>query len=211
MKKYQKGLTLIEVLVAVIMLLILINAVGFFFIQNQRTAVINQHRRIATQYASEAMETLRQIRDTAWVDQTQYNNPSGSGLTIEDDWKKYLLYPVLANTYGKVGNQQLNCVYEAPLIVSLDNSCRFNIPDKSRYAVYLEDGEETLAPVNNPQYTRKIFIIKKPLPIPNPITGDEIEKSNDAFIKILIEVVWHDYNKDYKVSEVSYLTNWKSF
>ena len=95
--------------------------------------------------------------------------------------------------------------------MSLDNSCRFNIPDKSRYAVYLEDGEETLAPVNNPQYTRKIFIIKKPLPIPNPITGDEIEKSNDAFIKILVEVVWHDYNKDYKVSEVSYLTNWKSF
>lgn len=72
-KKQMKGQTLIEVVVAVGAAVVIITALTTLIINSVNNGQISRNQNLATQYASEGIEDMRQIRDVNYATFAAYN------------------------------------------------------------------------------------------------------------------------------------------
>jgi Tfp pilus assembly protein PilV len=70
---HSSGFTLMETLIAAMILIVVSAGVVVLTFLNLRNAVINKHRLQATWLAQQGVEGLRQIRDTHWIDSVATN------------------------------------------------------------------------------------------------------------------------------------------
>ncbi|MCL5433256.1 MAG: prepilin-type N-terminal cleavage/methylation domain-containing protein [Patescibacteria group bacterium] len=71
----QKGQTIIEVLIALSVAVVVIAAISISVISALYNSQFSKNQNLATQYAQEGMEILRQIRNSDW---TEFSSYSGS-------------------------------------------------------------------------------------------------------------------------------------
>jgi len=95
-KPKNAGFTLMEALIAAMILIVVSAGVVVLTFLNLRNAVINKHRLQATWLAQQGIEGLRQIRDTHWIDQNPNNywdtDAVGSNKSIVSGINQGLIY-----------------------------------------------------------------------------------------------------------------------
>lgn len=83
-----KGQTLIEVLVAITAAVLVISAIAVAIISALNNAQFSKNQNMATQYAQEGMEIIRQIRSSDW---STFNNLSTGHYCLDKDSKELVL------------------------------------------------------------------------------------------------------------------------
>jgi len=79
-KKKKPGFTILEVIIAIFVLSVGILGIISFIFQTTSFSSISSHRLIAAYLAQEGIEIVRNIRDTNWLNEENWNN----GLDIGD-------------------------------------------------------------------------------------------------------------------------------
>jgi prepilin-type N-terminal cleavage/methylation domain-containing protein len=96
-KIYQKGYTLIELMVAVVILGLGITGSLFLLNQTLRNTSVVKNNFIATYLASEGVEIVRNIRDTNWRDGKVKQDGSAN------DWRSGLVIGVVCHSVANCG------------------------------------------------------------------------------------------------------------
>lgn len=183
-KNNKKGFGLLEVLVSSSIIILVLGSVVFVGRQALANSTYSQQRAEAIFLAQEGLESVRQIRDTNWID--------GSNKTEWDD----LSYD--NNAYTALAGQ-----------LSDNYTLKYfnNVNVKQRYLLTKEPSEETIR-LDNQDYVR-IINIATPEGTILPGNGtNDVHKDINA-LKVTVTVKWNfgGIDRTTNVSEV--LTNWR--
>ena len=181
-KPKNSGFTLIEALIAAMIIIVVSAGVVVLTFLNLRNAVINKHRLQATWLAQQGVEGLRQVRDTHWIDKNPNNywdtDPNNTETSIDPEVKG------------------VNCNVVAPLPPNLI-TC--NVKDSSDF--FNDDLTTTGADKDNNFFTRTITITPK----------DASKPTESNSITVKVEVKWSDYGHDRNATINTKLTNWRKY
>lgn len=115
-KKYRKGFGIVEVLLAGVIIITVLGALVVVARTTVNNTIYLKQRTVAYSYAQSLIETIRQIRDTNYIDNrsdTEWNNFVGdNNEQIPVLGKEYCVRKKLTNPDGKAGNVRfriINC------------------------------------------------------------------------------------------------------
>ena len=183
----KKGFGVIETLIACTILALLAGALLSLSVLIVKSISKSRHQVQAYNLASQAIETVRQIRDTNLIDgkeATKWNSFVCSGTSTMVPEKSGQIYKI-----------------------STDHSC--DSVSEPRFFLLFDPAGEKLDPDSNrgagqQRYTRKISF--EPSGV-SPIVGDANSTENNA-IRVKVEVSWGNSDRE-KIEVRELLTNWK--
>lgn len=189
--KFKKGFGILEVMVAAMIIITILAALVFISHAAINNSVYTQQRAQATYLAQEGIETVRQIRDTNWIDS---NSATQWDTLIWDGTKANLLKVDTTRSY----NIALSGSKYGLEVINLPSVPAETIP---------------IPATNGTTYTRTITIAlvgnllpKDTTPPPNPT---DVWPALNA-LKVTTTVIWDSVvgnGKSISVSEV--ITNWR--
>jgi len=193
-RKSEKGFTLTEVMIGMMILTIAIVAASNLLVSLVRTNRINTETLQAYYLSQEGIEAVRNIRDTNWM----HNFHIGQ-VGIYPEFEKGKIY-YLNDTVVWLGDSQM----DAGMNYLIANSpWRLNVKN----APWDNEVFKILDFVNDKFY-RQIEILEKPEC--EEAIGDEYEDLNcSSFFKIRSIVSWRDGSKKREVILETVLSDWK--
>lgn len=93
MKRYDRGQSLIEIVLALSVAVVVITGITFAITSSLKNATFTKNQTLASSYAQQGMEVVRAIRDRSWTSFSSYNG-----------W-----YCLAANSTELVGRTGLDC------------------------------------------------------------------------------------------------------
>jgi type II secretory pathway pseudopilin PulG len=213
--KQRTGFGLLEVLMATAIFIVVVGSMVTLSQVSVRNSVIANHRTQAYNLAEDALEGVRQIRDTNWL-----LGPSVPG-TIDSSNRWLAMVntncseeSTPSNPTGEINNYQVAQVNQAYEL------CYFK--GLSRFALKPHSGVEVLAAgtapdPGSPKFKQVITFepvadgdLKLLGPDANnqPLVMGNIESIHAR--KIKVTVTWKDFDKDWSINMSTILTNWKA-
>ena len=227
----RHGFGLLEVVFSTAIFIVVVGSMVVLGRLSARNAVISTHRAVAFNLAQDGLESIRQMRDSAWISRS--TNRRGDE---NEDWLMYLkcdggTIPV----YEKILVTDLYALKDDPDQTGL--LCLFRAPNVNTYlsttttdtsSVILRDNQGRTDPGAPLSYKRVIRFESVPntnvacsigentynglqFLAPNT-TGDICPTANiesSHAIKVVTTVYWRDFEKDWSVSLNTILTNWR--
>lgn len=224
----RSGFGLLEVLLATAIFIVVVGSVVALSRLSLRNAILSTHRTQATNLAEDALEALRQMRDTNWID-------GPTALEDSDRWKAFV--HACDNQAGGTG-VNADCGNESAFTVPT-----FQVPYRlafdtliNRFGVIAVNPTDTasnppiiLDPASNQssaagaQFTRTIIFEPVDSTIASdPTKGLQIITGNDQnmpqiqagvepihFISARVIVSWKDFDQSWSVELKTLLTNWQ--
>jgi type II secretory pathway pseudopilin PulG len=221
--RHHKGFGLLEVLLATTIFMVVIGSMVTLNQMAVRNAVLANHRTQAYNLAEDALETVRQMRDTNWI-----HGPNAAGtldssnrwLAMVHDCGAAASATVRKDAYTTVvPNQEYKICFDDK--VGIDGG-RYGLvrvaSSADQEAIQLGTGpkEAVVADPGSPTYLRKL---RFETPSQNDIAllqedaQGKVSVSNGTTavhaIKVTVTVTWKDFDKDWSADISTILTNWK--
>lgn len=83
LKRYDSGQSLIEIILALIVVVAVITGITFAITSSLKNATFSKNQNLATTYAQQGMETVRRIRDRSWA--AFFNAPGGPFFCLSEN------------------------------------------------------------------------------------------------------------------------------
>lgn len=230
MRRSPSGFGLLEVVFSTAIFVVVVGSMVSLGRIATRNAVLSTHRAQAFNLAQDAIESVRQLRDSAWISRSTTSRGNES-----DDWISYLTCDTAAENYEKVFttdlyalnyNQSYNgfCLQKASFPNTFANTA---VIDQS--SIILNDGQNRTDPGSPLSFKRVVRFEAVPntneacspniadftgLQFLAPDSAGNVCTKPDSesihVIKVVSTVYWRDFNRDWSVSLYTILTNWRS-
>lgn len=216
----RKGFGLLEVLLATAIFIVVIGSMVTLNQMSVRNAVLANHRTQAYNLAEDALESIRELRDTNWIDGPDIAGPINSS----NRWLAMVL-DCTATPSGTVRRNEYKIVetnkdYALCFDPNVGNTGRFAVRpttvDNSVLSLGTGDGANFVADPSSPQYSRKIrfeTVSSSDLGVLNEDQQGRLSVMSGIAethaIKVIVTVTWKDFDKDWSADISTILTNWK--
>jgi len=180
----KKGFGLLEVVIAAGIISIFAGGVVLLSVASLRSSVINKHRTQAAALAQEAIEGIRVIRDSAWIDQDS---------TTEWDTNIPLTTP--SGSFNRVYYDKSDGKWKIDSFVDSPNCASGSGVEN-----------ESWFKLDKVCFNRKLTIENGP----NEISNTD-GTTNLTSRKVKVIVTWSDYGKGRDVTVETLLTNWRAY
>ncbi len=237
--KQRDGFGLIEVMFAGAVFVVVVGGMVTLGRLALRNAALATQRTQAMNLAQEGIETVRQMRDTAWIDDLIYQE---DGSTVKD-WQTYVhdcynqstdagdklkFRPIAFNTqyaicYDTLGNPPLNRYGLMPIAANCQD---ISVGNKADSCIRLLDDLNQHDPGSPPYYRRTIEFRAVPA---TTASGGSLEfpglqllesdadnqsiLSLDAepyhFVNVIVTIEWTAFDRPWSVKLETMLTNWR--
>ncbi len=225
----RRAFGLLEVMFATAIFIVVAGSLISLSQLSLRNAALSTHRSQATNLAQDGIETVRQLRDTAWINRTL------QGTSQEKDWLTYPTCNAQALTERQVvtvGTEYEICYMAGtnsfglrPAQANFDS-----LKTEDTAYIRLKDTEGRLDP-GAPLYFKRIVVFDAVANTNAGACGGSISLytglqllgptddgtvcslegvESSQFIKVKVIVSWRDFDKDWSVALESLLTNWRS-
>ena len=184
-KKQNSGFGILEAIIASGIIALFSAGVVILGNISLRSVVINKHKLQASYLAQEAVEGLRVMRDTAWIDE----KPTTS-------WKEYITKScsLIGGVYTCLGS--ISCTNGECGVFYSPAYQRWHLnPTNIYYCSDLTTSASASGCAGGAIYTQKITI--RPGVAPNDKTAD-----------VIVDISWKDYDKTRSVVINTILTDW---
>lgn len=216
----RRGFGLLEVLLATAIFIVVIGSMVSLNQMAVRNAVLANHRTQAYNLAEDAIETIRQMRDTNWIDGPQVPgvlDSSNRWLAMVHDCSANGSGPIRHDAYTVVGT---GIDYGICFDPAIAGDGRFGLmpatTDNSTINLGAGSGNTFEADPGSPTYTRKIRFetpSATDLQFLNEDAAGKVSVMNGITaahtIKVTVTVTWRDFDQDWSADISTILTNWK--
>jgi type II secretory pathway pseudopilin PulG len=187
----RKAFGLIETLIACAVLLIVCGALLTISTIVSRDITFARNRTIAYALAQEAVESMRQIRDTNLIDSNE-----------ETAWNSFVcdFNSVEKISTPKISTNNLKDLY----LISTDRSVCYPTDRVVIVPDLTSSGEDIQ--VGGMLYNRKIYFTSSGI---DPLVANSAEVVNQNAIRITVEINWVDRGANKEINLTELLTNWK--
>lgn len=191
--KKSRGFGLLETLVACAILIVVCGALLAINVIIVRDIAFVRGRSVAFGLAQEAIESVRQNRDSNLIDGNQATN-----------WNTFVCNQSTTPNLSPPNINGTNYYKITALSASSTSNCYGTTPRITLVSDTTRAGEDiVIGPV---KYTRKIYFVQSGV---NPDINDSPGVTEANAIRMVVEISWTESGSSHKIEMRELLTNWK--